>query len=119
MEPKKKILVVEDEFFVALSVQDMIEQSGHQVVGPFRSLLSAWNAAQKEKIDAALLDIRIEGGTAFPVANTLQARHIPFAFVTAHTDLVSLKVYREAPVVPKPFEAREIAETLGTLLGRA
>ena len=115
-EPADPILIVEDEFFVALALQDVIEAAGFAVLGPYRQLTSAWEVARRQAMSAAFLDIRIDGGTVFPVANALQTRGIPFAFVTANPELITAKAYPQAPVINKPFGPSEVAGTLRKML---
>ncbi len=115
-EPADPILIVEDEFFVALALQDVIEAAGFTVLGPYRQLASAWEIARSKAMAAAFLDIRIEGGTVFPVANALQTRGIPFAFVTANPELITAKAYPQAPIINKPFGPSDVEGTLRRLV---
>ncbi|MEX0758805.1 MAG: response regulator [Tistlia sp.] len=113
---KPQILIVEDDFLVALAIQDVIEAAGYEVVGPYRRLTSAWDVARSLELSAAFLDIRIEGGTVFPVAKALQNRGIPFAFVTANPELITAKIYPEAPVISKPFAPSDVEGALERLV---
>lgn len=115
-EMKQQILIVEDDFLVALEIQEVVEAAGHEVVGPYRRLTAAWDVARSRDISAAFLDIRIEGGTVFPVANALQTRGIPFAFVTANPELITAKIYPAAPVINKPFVQAQLEAALKQLL---
>ena len=54
-----RVLVVEDEALVALQLQHDLEQAGHHIVGPARSLKHGLMLASQEHIDAALLDVSL------------------------------------------------------------
>lgn len=112
---KRQILIVEDEFLVALALKQIAEALDCEVVGPLRRLPSAWEAARDLALDAALLDIRIDGGTVFPVAKMLQQRGIPFAFVTAVPRSI-VSPYADAPVLIKPFDDTDVETLLLELL---
>lgn len=113
---KPQVLIVEDEFMVALTLQDIAEHCGCGVVGPYRNLQRAWDTARGTALDAALLDVRIDGGSVFPVAKVLRERKVPFAFVTANASLLTMKLYEDAPVIAKPFDDRAVERILQDLL---
>ena len=78
-----RMLVVEDEALVALQLQNDLEQAGHHIVGPARSLKHGLMLASQEEIDAALLDVSLGRETSAAIADQLLARNIPFAFARA------------------------------------
>lgn len=61
---KLRVLIVEDEFFIALDLQDQIESLGHRVTAAARDLEGCKSAAQAERPDVALMDLRLAGGTS-------------------------------------------------------
>jgi hypothetical protein len=68
--------------------------------------------------DAALLDIKLEHGeTAYPVAERLYAKRIPFAFITGW-DAGLGERYGNAPVLRKPFGEAELDRCLRILIDR-
>ena len=81
-----RILVVEDEGLVALQLQADLEDAGHCVVGPARSLAQGLELAEEEGIDAALVDVSLGRETSVPIADRLMERSIPFAFATGYAD---------------------------------
>jgi two-component system, response regulator PdtaR len=56
------ILVVEDEFLLAMALEDCLTRAGHRVVGLARSRAEALECAARAHPDLALLDIRLAGG---------------------------------------------------------
>jgi CheY-like chemotaxis protein len=104
----KRILVVEDEFLIALDIAGTLEQGGHVVVGPFASRKVATAALKTEKIDGALLDANLGGEPVGDIADLLAARRLPFAFVSGYgTDQLPAH-HRHVPLVRKPFTGSDL-----------
>src|SRR3954469_1741548 len=81
-----RVLVVEDETILAVTIEETLLDLGCIVVGPVGKLEAALQVAAVERLDAAILDISIRGGLVFPVAETLRARGIPFVFASGYGD---------------------------------
>jgi PAS domain S-box-containing protein len=112
-----RILVVEDEGLVALQLQADLEDAGHSVVGPARSLAQGLQLAEAEEIDAALVDVSLGRETSVPIADRLLARSIPFAFATGYSDSTMLPDHlRCIPRLNKPYVLQEIHRMLYNLV---
>ncbi len=108
-----RILVVEDELFVAMLVEDLLGDLGCKVVGPAASAKEAARAAQQETFDFALLDVNLgDGQTSFETAEILRQRGVPFAFVTGYGDQGVRADLRDAPVLSKPIDPRQLARVI-------
>ncbi|MFC7704162.1 response regulator [Plastorhodobacter daqingensis] len=59
-----RILIVEDEFLIALDLQDQVEDLGHLVTAVVRDFESCKSAARKERPDLALMDLRLANGAS-------------------------------------------------------
>jgi DNA-binding response OmpR family regulator len=79
------ILIVEDEWLIAEDYASTLRQAGYQIVGPCPSVQAAFSAMETELIDAALLDVQLHDEMSFPIAERLQARNIPFAFLSGYS----------------------------------
>ncbi|RAI04241.1 hypothetical protein DLJ53_07295 [Acuticoccus sediminis] len=103
---RARVLLVEDEALIALTLKMMLEiDMGLEVVGPIARLDEAIEAAKTEPLDLALLDVAIIGGEVYPVANILQERNVPIIFHTGHglkEDLTAF--YRCSEVYSKPTD---------------
>jgi PAS domain S-box-containing protein len=82
--PRKRVLLVEDESLIAMMMDQALRELDFDVVGPFGTVREALAAIERESIDAGLLDINLGGEMAYPVARLLQARNVPFAFMTGY-----------------------------------
>ncbi|WP_417582193.1 response regulator [Pelagibacterium sp.] len=82
----KVIMVVEDEYLIALNIEMAVLDQGASVMGPFSQVEDALSAlkASNGMPDAAILDINVRGRHVFPVAERLQERKVPFVFATGY-----------------------------------
>ena len=112
----KRILLVEDEPIVAIALQDIIEDLGHEVVGPAFRLARALELAESEAIDAAILDVNMGDGHSYAVADRLRARGIPFLFATGYGAAGLEPEHQDSPVLQKPYRETQVARALARLL---
>lgn len=115
----RRILVVEDEPIIAMVLEDMLLDLGCEVVGPAATLVEAQALAETAEIDAALLDININSGRSYVVADELRRRAVPFAFATGYGEEGIEDGGGDAPVLQKPYRQAQIEAVLRGLLGAA
>jgi CheY-like chemotaxis protein len=113
-----RVLLVEDEFVVALMVEELLRDAGFVVVGPVPRLQEAVQAACALEIDIALLDVDLGGLLVFPAAEALAERGIPFIFMTNYMSHALPKKFRDRPNMEKPFLPARLLGTIATALGR-
>jgi PAS domain S-box-containing protein len=106
------VLLVEDEALVAMMMQDVLEDLGCRVNGPYRTITSAVEAAKDEPVDLALLDINLGEELVYPAADVLAARGIRFVFLTGYDNAHVDARYRYAPVLQKPFDREALQRVL-------
>lgn len=112
-----RILVVEDEFYLADDLRALIGRTGAHVVGPVPTADQARGLIESdERVDAVLLDINLRGSTAYDLADQLQASDVPFAFVTGYDRSVLPARFADTPTVHKPMNAEKLDLLLATLL---
>jgi CheY-like chemotaxis protein len=109
-----RVLLVEDENLVALLLEDMLAELGHTVVGPVARLDKALETAQREAFDVAILDVNINGEEAYPIAEVLASRGIPFVFSTGYGKKTLRAPYSDRPL-QKPFERHELQKLFAEL----
>ncbi len=108
MAPPTRILVVEDEFLIALDITGVLEQAGLAVVGPAGTVGDALNAIAQEEVHGALLDAHLAGEPVGRVADALKAHGIPFAFVSGYGREHLPPAHQGAPLVRKPFTGQDL-----------
>lgn len=111
----KRIFLLEDEVLVSMMAGDILIELGADVVGPADSVPEALAIAKSETIDAALLDVNIDGERSDSVAAALHARGIPFVFCTGY-DESGLGSDFAALVVTKPYTEDNIRQALSQIL---
>ena len=113
----RHILIVEDSPVVAEACDDMLRDMGCRVVGPATNMAAALQLATEEELDAALVDINIRGGKAFPVLKILAGRGIPFLLASGYADWSMPEEWRDRPRLAKPYSPNLLRESLLALLG--
>jgi len=103
---------------VAWLLEDMLADLGCAVIGPAASVNRALAMIDAEAIDAAVLDVNLNGQMSYPIADVLAARGVPFVFSTGYGKDRLLDGYRTFPVMQKPFHRSELEDTLAQLLAR-
>ena len=99
-----RVFIAEDEFLLAYVLEEDLRANGYAVVGPFTRLQDACEAAARESFDLAVLDINMNGEMAYPIADTLIARGIPFIFLSGYGRLTLPERLKGVPCVPKPCD---------------
>jgi len=112
---KRRILVVEDEMLIGMLLEDMLADLGHEVAAVIPRLKDALAAVGRETFDLAILDVHLHGESAFPVADALVAKNIPFVFATGYGERGLPETYRGRPVLQKPFAKDDLERVLKTL----
>ena len=116
----KRILIVEDEYFIAADLKRALAEAGAIVVGPAGTLASA-QALVDDDIDLALLDVNLDGEHSYPLANRLHERAVPLAFLTGYDQWALPPAYRDVPRLDKPFDLAHLIRQLTAiaLVGQA
>lgn len=110
----KRVLLVEDEFLIAELTAGVLEDLSMEVVGPAYRLADGLRLAEKESLDLAVLDVNLGEGRSDPIAQVLQARKIPFVFVTGYAGLSAAPLI--GPALDKPLDAAKLRLALETAL---
>jgi CheY-like chemotaxis protein len=100
-------------------LSDQLEGVGSIVVGPVPSVERAIKAIEsRPDIDAAILDINLGGVMAYPIADALLARNIPFVFTSGYEDDVLRTRYPQVRNCLKPYLFPEMEKALANALLR-
>ena len=116
---QKRFLIVEDEFMIAILLEDYLEDLGYGVACQADTVADALKLIEADAdIDGAILDMNIGGEMVDPIADALTARGIPFCFMTGY-GAGAARRHPHAPVISKPFDIVTLQATLATLMSVA
>src|SRR5262245_22360744 len=113
----RRILVIEDEYFLAEDICSVLRGLGADIIGPAGEVgdaIGIMNSA--EIIDAAVLDVNLKDVSILPVADRLRARNIPFVFTTGY-DRSAIDVrFKDIQLFEKPINVAAMARSLDKLI---
>ncbi len=111
-----RILVVEDEFLIAMQLQSIFEEEGAEVLGPYHTLADALKHAEIEDITAASLDLNLGKDAATSIAGRLQQRGVPFLFYSVQTGDPALAQWRHVRLIQKPAASEYLVDAMTALI---
>lgn len=113
----RRILVVEDEYFLADDIVRALQSLGARVIGPFGELREATEIVDGDvAIDAAVVDINLWNEMVFSLARVLRARKIPFVFTTGYDKTSIEPEFQDVRLWEKPLDIAAMARELTGLL---
>lgn len=107
-----RVFVVEDEFLLAMQIEQELLSRGCSMIGPFGKLSEAIDAAPRHQFDLALLDVNLSGEMVYPLADELMRQRIPFVLVSGYGASNIPERFRAAPRVPKPYDPKALFEAI-------
>jgi two-component system, response regulator PdtaR len=112
-----KVLIVEDEALIAMHLELLVEDFGHQVCAVAASTTEAIAHAAVHLPDVALMDIRLAGGSSgIDAAREIHARHsIRCIFLSANLDAATrnaVRAYEPVDFVGKPILPSRLQQAL-------
>ena len=114
----RKILVVEDESMIAIMLEDMLEDLGYGLAGVAAKPKQALEILAANHVDAAILDVNLDGHSSYEIAAVLEERGIPFLFSTGYAALAVEERFRARPFLQKPFRQEELGRALSAMLAQ-
>jgi DNA-binding response OmpR family regulator len=115
------VLIVEDEYLIAMDLQRVLEAHGWRVLGPVGTVSQALAVLEREPPSVALLDVDLGGELVTPVAVALKARGTPFAVASAYAypEHYGGEVLAGVPNAGKPADERRLLAMLNQLVDPA
>lgn len=107
-----KVLVVEDEYFLADDLSETLRSLGAEVAGPAPTMDQAFALLERGDVQAAVLDINLRGEAVFALAEALRRMAVPFVFATGYDEAAIPESYRDVPRWEKPLDAGDLARKL-------
>lgn len=112
----KTILIVEDDPFIAMDLQDTFEDAGYTVLGPVASVVPGLRLLDEAKPDVAMLDYNLGSETSIPIAYKLDEEAVPYVFLSGQVEkVVTANGVRSHEVITKPFNADRLIARINQL----
>lgn len=116
VETGMRVLLVENEHLLADHLADVLGTLGATPVGPAGSVVHALQLiARTGHIDAAILDVELDGERVYPVADALRERGIPFVFSSGYSIDAIPERFRDMPVMDKLITVSHVRGALARL----
>ena len=101
-----RVLIVEDEYYLAADLKVALRSEGAQVVGPICTLVEALDVVARCDFDAAVIEINLQGEYAYSLADELQRQHIPFVFATGYSAAIIPLQFAHVKRFEKPYDSK-------------
>jgi CheY-like chemotaxis protein len=105
------VLLLEDEFLIALDAEQILKDLGVRQVETAATLSDAEARAREGRFDVALLDVNINGEMSFGLAQSLRARGVPVVFATGY-ELKDRPGPEIGLCVSKPYTSERLRQVL-------
>lgn len=111
------VLVMEDEFLIAMDVEELCREHGAADVTIVRRLDELGGRSIEQEVNVAILDVMLGGTSTTDFARTLTQHRIPFVFATGYTDFEE-HLDAGVEVVGKPYSAADLIAALERAMAR-
>jgi len=99
-----RVLVIEDDYYIATDEQQALQGAGAVVIGPC--------AQASDAVDCAVVDINLGRGPSFEAAATLRRRGIPFLFTTGYDAGAIPREFADVPRLEKPIREADLVAAI-------
>lgn len=97
-----RILVAEDEYFIASETVRLLSDAGATIVGPVGTVEQVQTQVAKDGFDVAILDVRLDQDLIFSAADAIRQAGVPIAFMTGYDETVLPARFAGVPLCQKP-----------------
>jgi DNA-binding response OmpR family regulator len=113
-----RVLIVEDEYFLADDLERALKTRGAKVIGPYSELQAAYRRAARDHFDVANIDINLHDEMAYPIADELSRQGIPFIFCSGYNAAAIPSRFAGVKLWQKPFDAAALVDDIRHLYRR-
>ena len=112
---KCRILVIEDEYFLAMELMALLEDEGAEIIGPLGNVEEALEQVVRNGFDVAVLDINLQGAESYSCADELERRHVPFVFASGYHESHIPRRFSDVHLWQKPYDHRALVADIKRL----
>jgi DNA-binding NtrC family response regulator len=113
----RRILIVEDEYFLADDLRQILQEQHAETLGPASTIANALTLINDGgRIDCAVLDLNLHGQVAYPISAALHQRKIPFVFATGYGSAQIPAEFAGVLRLEKPFDSSALVSALESIL---
>jgi DNA-binding response OmpR family regulator len=114
-----RILILEDEFLIAMDVEQLCRDNGAADAVIARNLDEIDEEQASKDFDAAILDVMLGGASTLPFAKKIHENGVPFIFASGYADVDEIfTAFPGVLVVGKPYSGTDLIEALAATAGR-
>ena len=115
-----RILVLEDEFLIAMDVEQLCRDHGAGEVVIARDLAEIDGRQVATHFDAAIVDLMLGATSTLDFASGLRAAGVPFVFASGYSDPDEIKAsFPGVRLVGKPYSGDDLMQAVAAACGRA
>jgi CheY-like chemotaxis protein len=114
-----RLLIVEDEYFLAQDLADHFQSLGVKVLGPAGTVVDALDILRSHEAEAAVLDVNLRGERVYPVADVLIQKDVPFVFASGYGGELEPDAYTDVPRCIKPVDFGLLTKILADRIAAA
>ena len=111
-----RVLIVEDEAFVVMLIEDMLAELGFEIAGVASRVAAAMPLVATLDFDLAILDVNLNGEMSFPVADAIAGKGVPYLFATGYGRPAIATEHAHRPVIKKPFSIQDLGSAIKAAL---
>ena len=114
-----RVLVVEDDYYLATDAQSALTRAGAIVLGPAARADESVRLLARHRPDCAVLDINLGSGPSFDLAGILRERAVPFLFLTGYDASSIPPEFADVQRLEKPVSFLRLVRSVGELCAAA
>lgn len=110
-----RVLVIEDEYFLAMELMALLEEHGAQVIGPLGNVEQALQQVVRDGFEVAVIDINLQGAESYSCADELKRQNVPFVFASAYHESHIPSRFSDVHLWEKPYNHQSLIEDITRL----
>jgi len=116
----KSILIVEDDPFIAMDLEDTFIDAGFEVIGPVADVKSGLSLIEEHRPDIATLDYNLGRENSVPIANALASIGVPYVFLSGQMSrVIETHNVPAQRIIGKPYVPSKLLKVISYMIAKA